>query len=256
MYVRDVGRGPAVLLLHGTPSPADDWMSISDALSDRFRVLVPDLPGYGNSPRLASSSMESVGDAIAEMLHDRGVETLHAIGGYSTGVYRAFDLALRKQFAPHVMVALAGIVNLEEPDRALRIQLGDALAADASFLDSETLKDVMRQLMLSDKWRSEHPGDVQRVIGWLRATTAPALAAECHALAAMRDLRPEIRGFQPVVYARVGELDIGAPPMLSREIIDLVAHGTLQIVPGVGHGLMIEDGAATTAAVVHAISNA
>ena len=42
MFVRDVGHGDAILLLHGTPSPAADWAPLVDVLSAKYRVLVPE----------------------------------------------------------------------------------------------------------------------------------------------------------------------------------------------------------------------
>ncbi|MBA3398170.1 MAG: alpha/beta fold hydrolase [Deltaproteobacteria bacterium] len=68
MYVRDVGMGmgPVVLLLHGTPSPAEDWLPLVEVLARRYRVLVPDLPGYGQSSPLADPRVE------LEVVADRG----------------------------------------------------------------------------------------------------------------------------------------------------------------------------------------
>ena len=250
MFVEDSGKGDAVLLLHGTPSPAADWASVAGALAGRFRVLVPELPGYGRSPMLADSSMENVGGAIAAMLADRGIDQLHAIVGYSTGAYRAFDLLLRHRLPTKLVVSLAGIANFDAAARAMRQQFAEALAADPAFIDSEAVRDAMRELMLSPRWRKEHPEDEARVIHWPRTTSSPALAAELHALAISRDLRPELPRIEAFVYARVGDADVGAPPPSSREIIDAVPRGELDIVPGCGHGLLIEDLAATTEAIV------
>jgi pimeloyl-ACP methyl ester carboxylesterase len=254
MFVRDVGNGPVVLCLHGTPSPAEDWMPLARVLESRNRVLVPDLPGYGQTPQLDDSSMESVGDAIAAMLHDRGVDRLHAVVGYSTGVYRAFDLVLRHVSVDHV-IAIAGVVNFDDAGRQMRMQLADALDSDPAFIDSPAVHDMMRQLMLSEAWRHAHPEDEQRVIGWLKLTTSKALAAECRALARVRDLRPEIRGFAKPVYARVGELDVGATPAISQEIVSLVQHGELDVVPGCGHGLFIENLDGTVGAIANRIGS-
>ena len=255
MFVRDVGSGPALLCLHGTPSPAEDWMPLAHALEDRYRVLVPDLPGYGKSPMLADSSMENVGDAIAAMLRERRVDGLHAIIGYSTGAYRAFDLLLRHAPSTRLVVSLAGIVTFNDAERGMRNQIADALEADPGFIDSPATHDMMRQLMLSESWRREHPEDEQRVIAWLGTTTAPALAAECRALATMRDLRPELRGCRTPVYARVGELDAGAPPARSQEIVELVEHGELDVVRGCGHGMLIEDLRDTVTAIAGRIAS-
>lgn len=257
MFVRDVGNGPAVLCLHGTPSPADDWMPLARTLEGQFRVLIPDLPGYGQSPALPSSSMEQVGDSIAVTLRERGVDRLHAIVGYSSGAYRGFDLALRHpEFAPRVIASLSGILTLDQAGRDMRIGLADALEADPAFLDGDALHDVMRRLMLSESWRATHPDDERRVIGWLRTTTAAALAAECRALAALRDLRPELSGFPSRVYARVGSLDVGAPPSCSEELVSLVANGSLDIVEGCGHGMLIEDLLGTVEAIAAQVRSA
>ncbi len=73
MTVDERGTGPAVLLLHGTPSPARDWEPLAARLAPSVRVIIPDLPGYGASPAPDDAAMEAVGDAIAAMLAARGV---------------------------------------------------------------------------------------------------------------------------------------------------------------------------------------
>ena len=50
---RDVGAGPPVVLLHSSSSHSGQWRQLSDSISDRFRVLAPDLHGYGGSDALA-----------------------------------------------------------------------------------------------------------------------------------------------------------------------------------------------------------
>src|SRR5215470_7942065 len=42
---------PAVLLLHGSPGGKDDFDSLAPDLARNYRVIVPDLPGFGNSTR-------------------------------------------------------------------------------------------------------------------------------------------------------------------------------------------------------------
>lgn len=58
------------------------------------------------------------------------------------------------------------------------------------------------------------------------------------------------------VYVRVGELDGAAPPAWSQEIVDAVGNGTLDVVPDTGHLLLLEDYAATAAAVRDALVTA
>src|SRR3954469_22709701 len=132
MFVREVGSGPVVVLLHGTPSPAEDYLPLADALARRYRVLIPDLPGYGKSPDPIDASMERVGDAIAAMLRERDAARVHALVGYSTGAYRAFDLVTRAGIEAAVIVSLAGVGCFDRPAREARDMLSARLAADAS----------------------------------------------------------------------------------------------------------------------------
>ena len=45
----DAGAGAPVLALHGSASTGGMWRSLADYLAGRFRMLTPDMPGYGAS---------------------------------------------------------------------------------------------------------------------------------------------------------------------------------------------------------------
>ena len=53
LALEDRGSGPAIVFLHGHPFSRAMWAQQIAALSDEFRVVAPDLPGYGESPPLA-----------------------------------------------------------------------------------------------------------------------------------------------------------------------------------------------------------
>src|SRR5262245_17254 len=48
---RELGSGPAVLLLHGWPTSSLLWRSIMPTLAQHCRVIAPDLPGFGASDK-------------------------------------------------------------------------------------------------------------------------------------------------------------------------------------------------------------
>ncbi|HSN24870.1 MAG TPA: alpha/beta hydrolase [Kofleriaceae bacterium] len=248
-----MGSGAPVLVLHGTPSPATDWLPLADVLARRYRVLIPDLPGYGRSEAPRDASMEAVGDELAAMLRERGATRLRAVVGYSTGAYRALDLVLRTGITAELVVSLAGVACFDAVARDTRAALARQLAADPSFLASDAVRAIMRELMLSPGWLAAHPADAQRIERWVETTTAPVLARELEALARSRDLRPELPALRSRVYARVGALDRGCPPAWSDELTRLAPRGTLEIVLGCGHALMIEDGPGTVASVARAV---
>ncbi|MEM6985939.1 MAG: alpha/beta hydrolase [Pseudomonadota bacterium] len=49
LHVRLGGAGPPLLLLHGYPQSHVAWHAVAPVLADHFSLVVPDLPGYGDS---------------------------------------------------------------------------------------------------------------------------------------------------------------------------------------------------------------
>src|SRR5882672_6584737 len=67
--VVDHGRGPAVLLLHGFPDDRRLWRYQVGALVDAgFRVIAPDLRGFGDAPRPPDPSSYGISLVIGDLL--------------------------------------------------------------------------------------------------------------------------------------------------------------------------------------------
>lgn len=64
------GSGPAILLLHGYPETRTAWHRIAPALADAYTVVVPDLPGYGDSRMRANSHGMGSKRQMAKNLHE------------------------------------------------------------------------------------------------------------------------------------------------------------------------------------------
>ncbi|MFI5243279.1 MAG: alpha/beta fold hydrolase, partial [Gemmatimonadales bacterium] len=46
-HIQIMGRGPALLLVHGIGAATHTWHELAPRLSARFTVIAPDLPGHG-----------------------------------------------------------------------------------------------------------------------------------------------------------------------------------------------------------------
>ena len=53
LHYAETGTGPTLLLLHQTPRSWDEFRAVA-GLIDGYRIVMPDLPGYGASPSLPS----------------------------------------------------------------------------------------------------------------------------------------------------------------------------------------------------------
>lgn len=98
LFVTEAGSGPALVLLHGGGPGASGVSNYSrniDALAERFRVIVPDMPGYGRSSKDLDQS-DPFGDlafAVRGLLDELGVDAAHLVGN-SYGGAAALRLAM------------------------------------------------------------------------------------------------------------------------------------------------------------------
>ncbi len=114
MVWRSFGSGPVLVLLHGGAGSWMHWLRAIPALSRQHRLLVPDLPGLGESaqPPLPASP-EGIADALAT-----GIEALLPAGegydlcGFSFGAMLSCFLCLRhaSRIRRLVVVGAGGLV--------------------------------------------------------------------------------------------------------------------------------------------------
>jgi len=98
MFVAETGSGPSVVMLHGGGPGASGVSNYSrniDVLAERFRVIVPDLPGYGRSGKGVNQAdpFGYLADMIAGLLDELRIDTTHLVGN-SYGGAAALRLAL------------------------------------------------------------------------------------------------------------------------------------------------------------------
>lgn len=89
MFYKVSGKGKAVILLHGFVEEGSMWNDTAKELSKSYRVIIPDLEGFGNSALKSSAlSMEYYADQVQALLQEVNVKTCvmigHSMGGYIT----------------------------------------------------------------------------------------------------------------------------------------------------------------------------
>jgi hypothetical protein len=72
IFYREAGpsNGPAILLLHGFPSSSRMFDTLMPLLADRYHLLAPDYPGFGNSDAPSPKKFSYTFDAIANVIDD------------------------------------------------------------------------------------------------------------------------------------------------------------------------------------------
>lgn len=137
LFCTDLGPvgAPAVLLVHGWGGDGREWSAHADALSARFRVIVPDLRGHGRSqvPESGNTPVEMAHD-LAVLVDVLGTGPVIAVG-HSMGGQVVNLLAVRHPEAVRSVVALDpahgahGAEAKEIPARLAEYQARGARAA-------------------------------------------------------------------------------------------------------------------------------
>jgi len=106
--VAEYGSGPDIVLLHGTGAGGHSWRRLIPALARYSRVLVPDLPGHGNSrcPGRDGYTLAAMSRALQSVLADLRSQP-RLLVGHSAGAALGAWLMLTGQCRADALVALA-----------------------------------------------------------------------------------------------------------------------------------------------------
>jgi pimeloyl-ACP methyl ester carboxylesterase len=127
------GSGPAILFIHGFGAWGRSWKPILDRLPPAYRMIAPDLPGFGLSDRYPGDySPGALADDLAALLEERGVARAVVVG-QSWGSSVAMAFALRHPQQTERLVLISPYVYSEQIPTVFewmaRPLVGEALVA-------------------------------------------------------------------------------------------------------------------------------
>ena len=230
-YHEQGGGEQAVALLHGFPLDSRMWDAQINALAGAgYRVIAPDLRGFGKSKSDAPFTLESLADDVHALLASLGALPC-ALVGLSMGGYTA--LAYVKKY-PSDLRALALVDTKAEADTAEgkqgRQKMIDLVRKDGP----KAVADAMMPKMLARE-SVARPQLAQSLRSIVEA--CPAKTIE-HALAAMRD-RPdrsgELASIKVPTLVIVGDADAITPPDVAQSMAQKIPGAQLVTVRGAGH---------------------
>jgi pimeloyl-ACP methyl ester carboxylesterase len=246
-----------VLLVHGQPGGGADWSQVADRLAPSYRVIAPDRPGWGASPRPATT----IG-ANADLLH-RLCSSLGVLGdsasgpivvvGHSLGGGIALELAIRHEELVGALVLVSSIGVSEAlggADRLLALPIvGHGLLRGGGVLLRQSAR-VARTLAGSG--RAAGLVNRARRSGALRAVMAegerPIDGRERRSFLveqrALMEESPRIEAQLPLLGVPTvviqGTADHIVPPAAGRRLAATIPGAELVTVRGAGHRVAFE----------------
>jgi len=239
-HVLEGGRGETLVLLHGFNADADHFNRVARHLTRHFRILAPDLPGFGETacPPSTDYRIEAQAETVVEWMDRVGIQRCY-LGGSSMGGYIACAIAAR------------------HPDRIRALWLlapGGVESVPLSPLFQEIAEERHNPLIIRDR------ADFRRLIDfcfvhppWLPAPLARFLTARSAARAvdhqrafdAIRfDSSPTeslVDGLEVPALIVWGRSDQVLNPAGAQVLAERMGHAETLMLPDTGHLPMLEN---------------
>ena len=217
----EAGAGDVLLLVHGMFTSARVWQRVIPRLAQHYRVIAPDLPGFGGSekPTRYAFTREAYAETLCDLLAGVGVPRAHVVG-HDMGGAVALTLAADH---PEVIDRLAVINTL--PARGplpAHARLALVPVVGSFVLKQFYTRAAFRGYFRDDVYAPDAAWDRDAVDGWFDAFDPPE-AREC-ALRALRGaaevsaLGPRIARVRAPTLVLWGERDRHGPVHMGRRL--------------------------------------
>jgi pimeloyl-ACP methyl ester carboxylesterase len=225
----DAGRGECVVLIHGHPFDRTLWQPQLAALSDGFRVVAPDLRGFGHSPVTEHLvTMRELAADVEELLGRLGIGRAAAVG-LSMGGLVTMELAASQ---PERYWAIGLVATTMQPptpaERAARRERADAVERDGM--------QVLLDYMHTGVYGPHCPASVRARVDAMMSAAPPAgAAAALRGRAERPDYRPLLANLDIPALVAAGSADPWSDGPVTAEIIAHLKRPEPVVIDGVGH---------------------
>jgi 3-oxoadipate enol-lactonase len=225
----DTGSGTPLVLLHSLLSDRASFDAIAPELAKSFRVIVPELPGFGHS-KAVSGGLTDIADRMADAVREAAAGESAIVLGNGYGGFVALQMAIRHPgIASRFVFADCGAAFSEGGREAFR-----NMAAASKAKGLAAITDVAMRRLFAPEFQAANPELMaDRRAAFLR-TDEEVFRAACAQLAEL-DLRPELHKVTVPALVLVGEQDEATPPPMSHELAAGLPDARLKIIPGCAH---------------------
>lgn len=237
IYFKEYGNGEPLVFLHGFCETHAIWEEIANSLGKEYRVLYPDLPGFGKSPQLAPSfSLNDIGNAIVQWLQSLSIQKCF-IFGHSLGGYITLEIARQHPAILHGLCLFNSTAYPDGPDK--KENRNKLIAHLRENGVSAFIRTFVPSLFYPERV-GEFEGQIKRITENGLKLSAAAVAAYA---AAMRD-RPDgtavLKANKSNTLIIAGENDQNVPREVSMNMKALIDERHFHLLPASAHMSMYE----------------
>jgi pimeloyl-ACP methyl ester carboxylesterase len=246
----DHGEGPVLLLVHGFPLDHTMWQFQIDELSDAFRVIAVDLPGFGGSEPLDSSesdtSIRDYADALNSLLDQLGIDEPITFCGLSMGGYIGWQFLQHHRNRVSALIACDTRAAADDEKTARGRRL---MAAHIATDGSASIAPGMASKICGATTAERQPEIIQWSVDTISATDPQSIATGQLAMADRPDATEWLTQIDVPALLIVGQEDQITPPAEMRAMADRIPGSKFVEIPHAGHLTPMENSVAFNEAV-------
>jgi pimeloyl-ACP methyl ester carboxylesterase len=227
-----LGSGPPVVLLHPFPANHEFWRPVSQALVSRYRLILPDLRGHGESGvGEGPARIEKHAEDIARILDHADAGRVPLVGA-SIGGYIFFEFWRRYRGRVAAAVLCNTKAPADTPERkASRLQA----ANDVLERGTEPFFRSMIPRLLGKTTRETRPDLVDGSLGMMQKMSPEDVAQVQRGMAERVDSVPTLRAINIPTLVLTGDEDILTGPPEAELMTKNITGSEMKIVPRAGH---------------------
>ena len=227
-----LGDGPSVVLLHPFPANHEFWLPVAQYLSPRYRLIMPDLRGHGESDiGEGPATMAKHAADIARVMDDADVGRAPMVG-VSIGGYALFEFWRQQRGR----VAALGLLNTKAPADSAQAQAGRLqAAAEVMERGTEVFFQSMIPRLLGKTTRETRPDLVEGALQMMREMSPADVAAVQRGMAERPDSVDTLKTINVPALLVTGDEDILTGVNEAELMHRHIAGSELRVFPKAGH---------------------
>jgi pimeloyl-ACP methyl ester carboxylesterase len=227
-----LGDGPPVVLLHPFPSNHEFWLPVAEVLATRYRMILPDLRGHGDSGvGEGPATMEKHAADIARVMDDAEVGRAPLIG-VSIGGYALFEFW--RKFRGRV--AALGLCNTKAPADGSEARAGRLQAAnDVLDRGTEPFFESMVPRLLGKTTREMRPDLVDGALRMMRKMSPEDVAQVQRGMAVRPDSIETLKTINVPTLLVTGDEDLMTGINEAELMRQHISGSQLRVIPKAGH---------------------
>lgn len=237
IFYRTIGSGRPVVLIHGFAEDGNVWRNQIEFLKDHYFLIIPDLPGSGQSAMISDMSIEGMAEMIYELINQEQGKGV-SIAGHSMGGY--IGLALAEKY-PQLLSSLALVHSSAfadgEEKKANRLKSIEFVKKNGAF---EFLKAVIIDLF-TETWAADNPAIIDTQIEKSKSFSDEAVIAYYQAMINRPDRTAVLKNLDKPVLFIIGQHDKAVPFDQSIQQCYLPAQSHIHILRNTAHMGMFEE---------------